>query len=129
MVKAVFGIFVNSDGCVPYADAIVSGIKPIETRGKDVLWRLDGCRVAVVKTRRGKNPTIVGYVTINGRMFCESKYWESYRSATLIPKGSKYDCHGKGKWLYYLENPQKCEPYALPKDAVRHGRSWCEFQL
>lgn len=123
----MFGIFVNSDGCIPYADAIVSGIKPIETRNKDVLWRLDGERVAVVRTRRNKMPTVVGYVTINGRMFCEAKYFESYRSVTLIPKGSRYDCHGKGKWFYYLENPQRCAPYPLPKDAVRHGRSYCEF--
>lgn len=125
----MFGIFVNSDGCIPYADAIVSGIKPIETRSKDVLWRLDGERVAVVKTRRGKKPTIVGYVTIDGRFFCEAQYFESYRSVTLIPRGSRYDCHGKGKWLYYLHNPQKCEPYPLPKNAVRHGRSYCEFDL
>jgi hypothetical protein len=125
----MLGIFVNSDGCVPYADAIVGGYKPIETRNRDMLAPLVGKRVAVVKTRRGKNPTVVGYVTIENSFFCPASAFEIFRDRTLIPSGSKYDCHGKGKWLYCLEDPQKCEPFALPKDAVRHGRSWCEFTM
>ena len=131
----MYGIFVNSDGCVPYADAIVDGYKTIETRTRNMLWHLDGKRVAIVKTRRGKNPTIVGYVTVSGWELCRLKPHGMcngncpYRDKTLIPEGSKYDCHGKGKWFYHLENPQRCEPYPLSKDAVRHGRSWCEFNI
>lgn len=125
----MYGIFVNSDGCVPYADAIVSGAKPIETRNKDMLSNLVGKRVAVVRTRRGKNPTIVGYVRIKSKLFVNAKAFEVFRDATLIPVGSKYDCHGKGKWLYYLEDAEKCLPYPLPESAVRHGRSWCEFEF
>ena len=125
----MYGIFVNSDGCVPYADAIVSGIKTIETRNRDMLRDLLGTRVAVVSTHRGKNPTIVGYVSIVSRLFVNAKAFEIFRDATLIPVGSKYDVHGKGKWLYGLADAEKCEPYPLPKNAVRHGRSWCEFDF
>lgn len=123
------GIFVNSDGCVPYADAIVSGIKTIETRSRDMLSHLVGEHVAVIRTRRGKNPTIVGYVFINSKVFADANQFELLREFTLIPTGSRYDCHGKGKWCYGLNGAERCEPYALPKDAVRHGRSWCEFNI
>ena len=125
----MYGIFVNSDGCVPYAEAIVSGIKTIETRNRDMLSELVGKNVAVVQTRRGKNPTIVGYVRIASKLFVDANAFEVFREYTLIPVGSKYDCHGKGKWLYILENGEKCLPYPLPKSAVRHGRSWCEFEF
>ena len=125
----MFGIFVNSDGGIFYADAIVEGYKTIETRNRDMLSHLVGKRVAVVKTRRGKNPTIVGYVRIKSKLFVDAKAFEVFRDATLIPVGSKYDCHGKGKWLYSLVEPEKCLPYPLPESAVRHGRSWCEFDF
>jgi len=125
----MIGIFVNSDGCVPYADAIVGGYKRIETRNRDMLRDLVGKKVAVIRTRRGKNPTIVGYVTIDSKAFANVKEFELVRQYTLIPPGSKYDVHGKGKWLYSLRDAEQCEPYALPMDAVRHGRSWCEFTV
>lgn len=121
------GIFVNSDGCVPYAEAIVSGAKTIETRNRNMLRQLVGERVAVVRTRRGKHPTIVGYVTIHTLFFVEAYAFDKWRRFTLIPEGSKYDVHGKGKWMYALEDPEKCEPYPLPANAVRHGISWCEW--
>lgn len=123
----MLGIFVNSDGCVPYADAIVDGVKTIETRNRNMLGHCVGERVAVVRTTRGKTPAIVGYVSIKRGVFVPEKLFGYFRKETLIPVGSKYDCHGKGKWLYYLEEPQRCEPFSLPSDAVRHGRSWCEF--
>lgn len=123
------GIFVNSDGCIPYAEAIVSGAKLIETRNRDMLSKLVGKRVAVVSTRRGKNPTIVGYVRIVGKLFANPTEFELFREFTLIPAGSKYDVSGKGKWLYFLGDAEKCLPYPLPKDAVRHGISWCEFKV
>lgn len=125
----MYGIFVNSDGCIPYADAIVSGAKTIETRNRDMLSNLVGKRVAVVRTSRGKNPTIVGYVYIKSKLFVNAKAFEVFREYTLIPEGSKYDVHGKGKWLYMLEDAEKCLPYPLPQSAVRHGRSWCEFDF
>jgi len=125
------GIFVNqlSASGVPYADAIVDGLKTIETRNRDMLSRLVGERVAVIRTRRGKNPTIVGYVTINSKSFVNAEQFDIIREFTLIPVGSKYDVHGRGKWCYGLSNAKRCIPYALPKDAIRHGRSWCEFNI
>ena len=125
----MYGIFVNSDGGIPYADAIVSGVKTIETRNRDMLSKLVGKRVAVVKTRRGKNPTIVGYGRIKSKLFVNVEEFELVRDATLIPKGSQYDCNRKGKWLYALAEAEKCEPYPLPKNAKRHGISWCEFDF
>jgi len=125
------GIFVNqlSASGVPYADAIVSGYKTIETRNRDMLSHCVGEHVAVIKTVRGKMPTIVGYVTINSKLFANAQLFDLLRGCTLIPVGSKYDIHGKGKWCYCLNGAERCEPYALPKDAIRHGRSWCEFNI
>lgn len=123
----MYGIFVNSDGCVPYADAIVDGYKAVETRNRNMLKDLVGERVAVIRTRRGKNPTVVGYVDIGDAYFCPAAVFDQHRDLTLVPSGSRYDVNGRGKWLYDLWNAERCEPYPLPSDAVRHGRSWCEW--
>ena len=121
------GIFVNENGCVRYADAIVRGIKTIETRNRNMLKCLVGKRVAIVRTKRGKMPMVVGYVTIMHSYFCPSSNYEKYRDQTLVPVGSAYDVHGKGKWLYFLRGAEGCNPFPLPTDAVRHGLSWCEY--
>ena len=119
------GMFVADDGCIRYAEAIAKGLKRIETRNRNTLANLLGEKVAIVRTRRGKNPTVVGYV----HMFCvsrEDRGWlDDHRMATLIPVGSKYDT--APKWCYWLDDAEECEPYPLPANAVRHGRSWCEF--
>ena len=60
----MYGIFVNENGCVPYAKAIVEGYKPIETRNRNMLAKCVGHNVAIIRTRRGKKPMIVGYATI-----------------------------------------------------------------
>lgn len=122
------GIFVNENGCVHYAQLIAEGIKTIETRNRNMLKSLVGKRVAIVKTRRGKLPMIVGYVDITGSWFCPINMYDQYRDQTLVPVGSSYDVHGKGKWFYYLENAEECFPFPLPEDAVRHGLSWCEYE-
>ena len=121
------GIFVNSNGCVPYAMAIVTRIKPIETRSRDMLKSLVGERVAIIETRRNKKPMIVGYATITGKEFCKAEDFRKYYDLHLVPEGSSYDCHGKGKWFYYMADAETCEPYALPGNATRHGFSWAEF--
>lgn len=121
------GIFVNENGCVPYAQAIVAGIKPVETRSRHMLRRLIGERVAIVRTRRGIAPTVVGYATISKAAFWSASELDERRNLTLIPEGSQYDAKGRGKWVYHMTDPEPCECYLLPEDAVRHGRSWCEF--
>ena len=121
------GIFVNEDGGVYYANAIVRGIKPVETRSRNMLKNLVGERVAVVRTHRKTGPMVVGYVTISLAVFHKAEWLDENRDLTLIPKGSKYDTQ-QGRWCYWLRLPQRCKPYPLPKDAVRHGRSWCEWK-
>lgn len=120
-------IFVNENGGIRYAEAIVKGLKPIETRSRNMLRALVGERVAVVRTRRGKAPVVIGYVTIYRADFCPADTFGAYRDLTLIPEGSAYDCKGRGKWFYFLSNANPCDPFPLPENAVRHGRSWCEF--
>ena len=121
------GIFVNQNGCVKYAEAIVKGYKPIETRGKNMLNDCVGGRVAIIRTVRNKKPMIIGYVDIVKAVLHDGTWMSEHRNLTLIPEGSKYDCNGRAKWCYYLENPEECEPYLLPDNAIRHGRSWAEF--
>ena len=125
----MYGIFVNENGGVPYAEAIVKGYKPIETRNRNMLGDLVGKRVAIIRTRRNKSPRIVGYATIEKAFFCEADKFDLYRHMTLIPAGSQYDCHGRGKWMYVMSNPMPCSPKLLDKSSIiYHGRSWCEFR-
>ena len=124
----MYGIFVNEDGGIHYAQAIVQGYKPIETRSRNMLSALVGERVAIIRTRKGKAPTVVGYADITRWEFCPCALFEMYRDLTLIPSGSKYDIKGKGKYFYHMANPETCKPYPLPGSAVRHGRSWCEWR-
>ena len=121
------GIFVNENGGVRYADAIVKGYKTIETRSRDMLKNIPQSRVAVVRTRRNSKPMVVGYVDIGIGYFCPADVFEQHRDKTLIPPGSMYDVRGRGKWFYDLWNAEECVPYPLPADAIRHGRSYCEF--
>lgn len=123
----MIGIFVNCDE-VDYADAIVRGNKFIETRSRDMLKNCVHKRVAIIRTHRGERPTIVGYAFITGKMFLPADYLDTIRNITHIPRGSKHDCAEGGKWCYHLEKRVAIsEPFPLPANAVRHGRSWCEF--
>lgn len=121
------GIFVNQNGGIPYADLIVQGYKRIETRNRNMLRDLVGGRVAIIKTRRQRQPVIVGYAKIERAEYCPAKWFDGFRSETLIPPGSSYDCRGKGKWFYWMTWPTRCDPYPLPAHAIRHGRSWAKW--
>ena len=123
----MYGIFVNENGGIHYASAMAAGYKTIETRSRDMLKNLVGKRVEIIRTHRGKNPVIVGSVDIVAKSFCKAEEFENYFNKHGVPPGSLYAPHGKGKWFYHLENAKACEPYPLPTDAIRHGRSWCEF--
>lgn len=116
-------MFVNEDE-YPFAYWIASREKWIETRSRNMLRQLVGERVAVVRTKRGQTPMVIGYVFICGGSF--EKHPEDYRHLTMIPEGSKYDTK-EGRWFYALAFAEECKPYPLPAEAVRHGRSWCEF--
>ena len=124
MIKAMF---VNECGGVHYAQAIAQGYKPYETRSRDMLRHLVGERVAIVRTRRGIAPTVVGYVTVTEAIHASPEWLDAHRGKTLVPEGSKFDHGGRSKWVYVCTDAEVCDPFLLPSSAVRHGRSWCEF--
>ena len=125
----MYGIFINED-VFPFAHAIADRRKPVETRNKNMLKNLYGKRVALISTRRGKLPTICGYATITCMFYYPAEYLNNIRRDTLIPAGSKYDPKpGGGKWCYWMSYPETCAEYTLPENAIRHGRSWCEFSI
>lgn len=123
------GIFVSDTTATPYARTIVIGLKNIETRGRNMLGGLVGERVAVVRTFHGALPMVVGYVTIERAEWKSREWLDAHRWNTMIPAGSKFDCNGSGKYCYFLKDAVECRPHFLPDDTVRHGRSWCEFEL
>lgn len=121
----MYGIFVNDNEC-PYASYIAWGIKTIETRSKNMLSALVGHRVAVVRTSNTCKPYIIGYVDIVRASRENSAFLSENRNKTRIPVGSKYDT--PERWCYFLDNAETCLVYPLPKNAIRHGRSWCEWE-
>ena len=128
----MYGIFVNEDER-PFATWIVDGSKTIETRTRDMLGRLLFLRVAIIRTKRGARPTVVGYATIQAKRHLldnDRDHWlwyNTFRVLARIDYESKYAFLGKGKWLYYMTNAEACEPYELPSNAIRHGRAYAEF--
>lgn len=127
----MYGMFVNENGGVRYAWAIASGIKTVETRSRNMLSALVGKRVAVVRTHRNSGPVIVGYVNVDRCEWVDRNalHKREWQERTLIPTGSEYDCTGKGKYCYFLSNAERLEPpISLPANAIRHGRSWCEWE-
>jgi hypothetical protein len=128
----MIGVFINSKD-VPYARWIVDGKKRIETRTRRMLHKLIGETVGIIETGN-ENPKIIGWVTIGRGYFCDRKMWENgERDLACVPVGSKFDLDRKwqdGKWCYELRSPIKmAQPYPLPKNAIRHGRVWCEFDI
>lgn len=114
-------IYVHETRYIPYATAIAAGIKPIETRNRDVLGRLVGENVLIIRTRKGKPADVIGTVTISEKRFYSVSELDNMRDKTLIPPGSKFDCHGKGKWGYTMENPVLWEkPIPLQHFTIEH---------
>ena len=121
------GIFVNDDS-YPFASEIVDGVKQIETRKRNMLKSCVGERVAIIRTSRSEKPVVIGYATISRAYHFTKVYLDLIREYTRVPEGSPYDWDESGKWCYLLTNPERCLPYPLPSSALRHGRSWCEFE-
>ena len=129
----MFGIYVHQNR-VRYADLIVEGYKPVETRTRNMLKNLIGQRVAVIRTRDGKPADIVGYVTINRAEYHTRDELDSDAMRlwqTLIPPGSRYDCTGAGKWCYYLSRPEKLDTPVRLDDipVIRKTRSYAVIDL
>lgn len=110
-------VYVNQTRHVPYADAIAAALKPIETRTRDTLGRFVGQRVLIVRTSSSRKPMIIGSVFISAKAFHSAAELDEMRGLTLIPPGSKFDCSGRGKWCYTLQDPVR---YAaeIPLDSV-----------
>ena len=124
-IMDIYGIFVNEDE-FPYAQAIVLGRKTIETRSRNMLKKLVGKRVAIVRTKRGEKPMVIGSVVIEEPWYEEHP--EQFRERTCIPVGSKYD--EGGRWMYPVHDPIVLDPdewFPLYRFVIRHGRSWCEW--
>ena len=119
------GIFVNENE-YPYAQEICLRLKTIETRSKNMLRSCVGERVAVICTRANCYPLVLGYVDITEAHRKNWVFLDHNRSRTRIPVGSKFDT--PIRWCYFLANATPCSPYPLPANAVRHGRSWCEWE-
>lgn len=123
----MYCVFVREPAGLRYAHWLVEGLKTVETRSRDMLRQLVGQRVAIAWTRSGKAPLVVGYVTITEKTFCPSADFCKFYPLHLVPAGSGYDTGSKGKYFYHVSDPVACEPFQLPANAIRHGRSWCEF--
>ena len=120
------GIFVRNDGPVPYADKIVDGEKTIETRSRNMLGKLVGHPVVIIATGRGKKTMCIGSAWIANAVKATAERMDTIRDQTLIPAGSEFDTGSR--WCYFLINHKRFKtPIPLPEDAVRHGRSWCEW--
>lgn len=111
-------IYVHNTKAVKYADAIVEGYKTIETRTRDVLGRFVGCRVLIIRTDDNKKPMVIGSVSITYDAYKSAEALDELRDRTLIPPGSKFDCHGCGKWCYFLRHATKFS-HEIPLSELR----------
>jgi len=127
----MIGIYVHNSIGIPYADAIVEGGKTVETRTRDVLGRFVGKTVAIVRTRDRHPADIVGIVHISHKKFCTKEELDGMRDKTCIPPGSKFDCDGRGKWCYFLDEYMRLlKPIPLSEvKIVKRNMSWVEFEF
>jgi hypothetical protein len=118
--------YVHETRATPYATAIASALKPIETRTRDVLGRFVGQKVLIIRTRDGHPADVVGSAVIASKRFYSVQELDDMRNQTLIPPGSKYDCNGRGKWGYTMtdtvlfSSPIPLSAYTIE----RKTRSW-----
>lgn len=98
-------IYVEQTRAIKYAELIAKGYKTIETRNRNTLGQFVGQRVLIIRTRKGYKPDVVGSAVIADAAFYTEQELENARNMTLIPPGSKFDCHGRGKWGYIMSEP------------------------
>ena len=127
----MYGIYIADDGAMNYAKAIVKGIKLMETRTRDVFKSIpEFQKLAVIRTRKGHKPEIVGHVRMQRGYHCPAELFHLFDSSHLVGIGSKYDTDERGKWLYTFTWCEELdEPIELPANRINHGRSYTEFTL
>ena len=121
-------VFINCRR-IPFVDLIGSGSKPYETRTRNMLGRFIGEQILLTETGKG-DPVVRFSAIVDSVIPVRSRSeWERYRQVACIPVGSEYDWKDdtKVKWLYHLANVRPVTPFPLPKDAVRHGLTWAEY--
>lgn len=125
------GIYVHQSKGIPYADAIVGGYKKIETRTKNTLGRFVGQRVFIVRTMDGRKPVVVGSVRIASACYRTPDWLEEHRNETCVPPGSRFDHHGRGKWIYRLDEPDRYETPLELKDfnVTKRTRTFVEIKV
>ena len=105
----MMGININ-DKYYPFTDLILSGVKTIETRVSPSLHAYIGQRVGIIRTGKDK-AMLVGFMTIGEPIQYETeKHFRNDEEKHCVPKGSKYDISGLGKWGYPIINPVRIEP-------------------
>lgn len=116
------GVYVRA----PFAEMIVSGAKPYETRNRRTLHALVGRLVFIIETGHGA-PTITGVAVITGAEIVPYDDVEMRERAQII--GTEYDiAPGGAKWFYHLEHARRFpDPIPAPARRVNHGRTWCHF--
>lgn len=125
----MYGIYIHDDGNLNYAKALVKGIKRVETRARNVLKGIDfNQRIAIIRTRSGHAPEIVGYVKMEPGFHCPASLFHLFDEWHLVGPGSKFDTDERGKWFYTTTWFKELdEPLPLPKERTNHGRSYTEF--
>lgn len=122
-------VFINCDK-VPYVDKIISGEKKMETRNRNTLGALVGCRVFIAETRRGKVPKIrCSAVVCKPTEITDRETWNEFRDVTCVPKGSYHDWNDgtKRKLLYPLIDVRRM--FNVPwVEGKRHGITWMEYE-
>lgn len=123
-------VYIRQTRLVPYADAIVSGRKTIETHTRNTLGRFVGQRVLIIRTMDGHKPEVIGSVRIISACRRTQECLNELRNQTLIPPGSRFDSGPEGKWCYRLAEPVEYEE-ALPLarfDILKKTRTFCELK-
>ena len=123
-------IFIHSTRKEPYAEQVALGLKPVETRTKDMLGRFVGQSILIGRTRDGHRAEVIGSGVITSKKFCTKAELDRMRDKTRIPKGSKYDCQGDGKWCYTIRYAKRTKPVPLTDyNVVSRTRSYAIVEI
>ena len=124
------GVFINCRD-YPFIEAILRGDKRGETRTKDMLRQIFGPeeKVTVELIETG-----IGKAIVRGRAVFERGIKYNPAALDLFEPVlkiayTKYDSGSDGKYVYWIQNPERCVEYYLPENVIRHGRSWCEWEV
>ena len=126
----MIGIYIHQTAAAPYADDIARRVKTIETRTRDMLGRLVGQRVLLIRTRDGHPADIVGSAVIACKRWRTAAELDAIRDRTRIPAGDRYDCKGLGKWCYDMADAIRFD-VPLPLSAFETGhrtRTYAEIK-